>query len=842
MSCEFLNRDSTCGLASQLANRRIATSPDYCKGCLPQKPNLGNITVQIIQLIENRPPSIVQKAQTYAKSTTRHVVAGRQTTSDDEYNRRVRICETCDFHKNNVCTLCGCQCKGESEWTSKLRRKSERCPIGKWEANAEVLWEYGITTVPSRLANELPITLESLAKAGFTEPRLFVDGVESDEAYRKFNLPVTIRNPKIGVPANWILGMWELYSRNPFADRYAIFQDDIIACSNLRKYLDKIRYPERGYLNLIAYPQNEELVQDRSVGWYFACARRTGLGAQGLVFSREAVEVVLTANHLVKKFQGKHRKGRIDGGIVTGMRKAGWKEYFHFPGLIYHIGDKSTMGHGPQPRSRSFRGEDFDALELLNEDGRFPNGLSLITCTGDRPEALKLLNKWMNRQIYQGEPIQWIVIDDGKTPSVPPRRDGWDVEYVRRVAPKDETGNTILANMREAFDRVAYRQVLIIEDDDWYGPEYLQTMVGWLENADLVGEAGAKYYHLRTGPGYQHWTPENKAWFKTHCSLTRTGFNEPVFDLFRKLIQGNNHLLDNPLWEQWGGSKYQHPANEDSHLHVAIKGVPGREGVTWSVKRAYCRDADFDKLEQWTGDYSVADDYADLISDKNRNDIVLYTCVLNGYDKITPIDRISNKCRAVVFSDTLPPEGWEWIKVGSAVDPSRESRIQKIQPHLHFPDAEWWYYIDGSMTSFRISPILMIKDIENSGVSADIYMVPHSKRDCIYVEAEHVIDNELSPENVVNDQMRRYREEGFPEHYGLYYCGYMIRRNNDLVREFSERWWAEVEKGSHRDQLSCMYVIWKMREEGKDIKIFDLNHFSRYVKMRKHRKARPTYA
>ena len=40
-------------------------------------------------------------------------------------------------------------------------------------------WAYGVTTVPSRRDNLLPITLGSLRKAGFDKPRLARDAMDA---------------------------------------------------------------------------------------------------------------------------------------------------------------------------------------------------------------------------------------------------------------------------------------------------------------------------------------------------------------------------------------------------------------------------------------------------------------------------------------------------------------------------------------------------------------------------------------------------------------------------------------------------------------------------------------
>lgn len=61
-----------------------------------------------------------------------------------------------------------------------------------------VRWAYGVTTVESRLNTTLPMTLDSLDRGGFPDPRLFVD----DDKWFENS---TSRNPKIGAYGNWML-------------------------------------------------------------------------------------------------------------------------------------------------------------------------------------------------------------------------------------------------------------------------------------------------------------------------------------------------------------------------------------------------------------------------------------------------------------------------------------------------------------------------------------------------------------------------------------------------------------------------------------------------------------
>lgn len=227
-----------------------------------------------------------------------------------------------------------------------------------------MIWSYGVTTVPLRRDTLLPKTLASLARAGFDKPRLFVDGCDETQNWkRQFGLEVTARYPKVDVAVNWILALSELVQREPNADRFAVFQDDFVTYQNLREYLEKVPYPEKSYLNLITQLENEDVSKGKS-GWFQAS--QTGRGAVALVFSREAAAVLLSHRPFIERSQDKKRgRTAIDGGILYAMQSCGWKEFCHNPSLVQHIGhNDSTIGHRIKP-TKLFLGEQFDALELL---------------------------------------------------------------------------------------------------------------------------------------------------------------------------------------------------------------------------------------------------------------------------------------------------------------------------------------------------------------------------------------------------------------------------------------------------------------------------------------------
>lgn len=230
-------------------------------------------------------------------------------------------------------------------------------------------WAYGITTVPKRRHNLLEQTIASLSQAGFPNPRLFIDGCGCNGAddWSKFNLEITCRYPCIGCAGNWILSLWELHIRQPRADRYVIFQDDLVAYKNLRQYLERCRLPSRAYYNLFTFNQNRILATEQ--GWF--PSNQKGKGAVALMFTPEAIEVLLTHRHLFHRCRPvpdeptRHLKN-IDGGIVECFRQAGWQEYCHHPSLVQHMGGhSSTIGNSVYHPAPAWRGESFDALQLL---------------------------------------------------------------------------------------------------------------------------------------------------------------------------------------------------------------------------------------------------------------------------------------------------------------------------------------------------------------------------------------------------------------------------------------------------------------------------------------------
>jgi GT2 family glycosyltransferase len=285
-----------------------------------------------------------------------------------------------------------------------------------------LVWNYGITTVPERSSNLLIKTIGSLANAGFDKPHIFVDGYDNLTAYRSSGLPVTVHSRNVRTTGHWILSLWELWANNPHADRYAIFQDDLVTYRNLREYLDNCLWPgEKSYLNLLTFRENHERLKGSTVGWHLS--DQLGKGAVALVFDPDGVKSILSSPHLVGWIKDRSRGHRlVDRAISQSLKKLGFTEWIHNPSLVQHTGIKSSMGSDKHPLSTCFRGEDFNACDLLKGGVResIQSGCGRVTIRVAVPavDSFDLTHKCLQHLSHTEWPIVVDYIDNGSSPDV----------------------------------------------------------------------------------------------------------------------------------------------------------------------------------------------------------------------------------------------------------------------------------------------------------------------------------------------------------------------------------------------------------------------------------------
>lgn len=210
---------------------------------------------------------------------------------------------------------------------------------------------------------------------------------------------------------------------------------------------------------------------------------------------------------------------------------------------------------------------------------------------------------------------------------------------------------------------------------------------------------------------------------------------------------------------------------------------------------------------------------------------VIYTCITGGYENIVDPLFVNLDWDYICFTDMKPNDKkvstlnsiWTFKPIPSnllGLSPVKQQRMIKICPHLYLPEYTESLYVDGSIDIISdINPF-----IQDYCKDCDIVIRNHPDRNCIYDEAFTVIRVGKDSASIVEPQINRYKCSGFPHNFGLNETGIIYRKHNEpRVVKIMEAWKNEILIGSHRDQLSFNYVLWKLNEK---IKSINLNLFS----------------
>lgn len=248
-----------------------------------------------------------------------------------------------------------------------------------------------------------------------------------------------------------------------------------------------------------------------------------------------------------------------------------------------------------------------DAIRAMTRPGM----ITVITPTGDRPLMLALCRQWIAMQTVK--PDQWIVVDDGKVASTPPP----GADYIRRAPRRSDGDQTLVVNLKKAIPYIKGSKILIMEDDEYYAPGYIERMAKELETHEVVGIIEAKYYHLPSGGNVQIANI-------VHASLAQTGFRESFLPTFDKLLRDHSPYLDARLWKVALVAMRGHLfPDREAMLYVGMKGMPGRTGIgTGHTTKMYNNNFDDihrSVLKRWIPrDYKVyLDVLAGILTDEN---------------------------------------------------------------------------------------------------------------------------------------------------------------------------------------------------------------------------------
>lgn len=228
-------------------------------------------------------------------------------------------------------------------------------------------------------------------------------------------------------------------------------------------------------------------------------------------------------------------------------------------------------------------------------------------------------------------------------------------------------------------------------------------------------------------------------------------------------------------------------------------------------------------LKKPTGDFFKESVDATYMGDFSA---VVYTAIFGNRTPINEPLFVNKKYKYVIFTDLPVDKDSAWIKMEvpnempKGLDNASKNRWLKLHPHILFPDCDYSVYVDGG--------IILVGDmmplVEGLGTSFFASHIMAAPVDCVYESSKAVISSGKAPKNLVEKQMSFYKEEGYPEHYGMFENGVLVRNHmNERCIKLMEDWWSQMLSFSMRDQMSLGYVMWKNDVKDEEVKILGRN-------------------
>lgn len=192
--------------------------------------------------------------------------------------------------------------------------------------------------------------------------------------------------------------------------------------------------------------------------------------------------------------------------------------------------------------------------------------------------------------------------------------------------------------------------------------------------------------------------------------------------------------------------------------------------------------------------------------------VAILSSVYGGYDKVyqpseqfIPCDFIMVSDEPIQQSRIVGRSRWQNIvEPNPRVPPRLASRVAKCNPWL-YTDADVVIWVDGNIeiTSpfFAEWCLAYLKD--------NLICQTHLEHFSIWDEVGDTVNVPKFADDPLREQATSYIRSGYPELYGTWWCGIMVRRRE--CPAFGDQWLAEMVRWSCHDQISHSYLMWKNR-------------------------------
>ena len=222
--------------------------------------------------------------------------------------------------------------------------------------------------------------------------------------------------------------------------------------------------------------------------------------------------------------------------------------------------------------------------------------ITIVTMTANRAKDFANLQSYIQSQTFRN--FDWIVVKDTEVPYPKP------IAGERRIQREKQENelHSMLENLRAGLAEVQTPYIAIFEDDDWFSPDYLETMVGMLRENDLAGFNMEVVYR----PSDRTFS---RAWNVGHASLSATGWrHQTITPIVDSIIEEGSVYVDSMLWQTVSGMEgYSTKLKENTEregdkgllYHLGIKGASGASPI--HTRELTSSDKSGALLRSWIG-------------------------------------------------------------------------------------------------------------------------------------------------------------------------------------------------------------------------------------------------
>lgn len=188
--------------------------------------------------------------------------------------------------------------------------------------------------------------------------------------------------------------------------------------------------------------------------------------------------------------------------------------------------------------------------------------------------------------------------------------------------------------------------------------------------------------------------------------------------------------------------------------------------------------------------------------------VAVVSSLYGGYDNPPPPAEQTIDAEWIMVTDATDVPGWTTVHEPKGhMHPRLAAKVAKCRPDL-YTDADVTVWLDASVEV--TSPKLIESMVEWMGTGT-IAQFRHPARISIVDEAaasEPLAKYQGQP---VRQQAEHYLSQGYPDGWGLWATGLIVRRHADVTRRLGDWWLREQMRWTYQDQISEAPLLHRLR-------------------------------